>query len=210
MSKGIASRVGYPKAAFITGTIRACVIDLRAHPYSINTFGFGVGRPSARLPTNVRSGTKIAAWSILRKIVSTIGGDPGAPFVSRSTSSSPRTASSMATSAAIRLTARSSARSIKLRPSRFGVSACQEKKTVRLMSSCGAPQSHGGRELRRRPVAGDRHVLMHDPDQPNRGAAGVAAAPAGRMFRTFAYPKATSTSEAEHALADTDRAGLTR
>jgi hypothetical protein len=70
---------------------------------------------SARLPTNVRSGTKTAAPSNFRKIVSTIGGDPATPFVSRSTVNS-RTASSTSVSAPIWDVARSSARSIRFRP----------------------------------------------------------------------------------------------
>ena len=143
------------------GVIEFCK-NLSAHPYSISTFGLGVGRLSRRLPTKVRSGTKTAAWSIFRNIVSTIGGDPATPTVSRSTASS-RTASSTSASLLMRAAARSRALSMKFRPPRVSVSACHEKKTVvaiRILtrvasvpqaSQCGLLGRFAGPKLRESP-----------------------------------------------------------
>ena len=126
------SPLGSPYAVFITPTMRRCPRALRAHPYSIKTFGFGVGRLSLLVPTKVRSGTKTAAASIFLRIVSTMGGDPATFFVSRSSSNlgRSRSGSNMFMSFEIFEMARSSAFSMRLRPVRDSLSDCHEKKMV--------------------------------------------------------------------------------
>src|SRR5262245_17665265 len=76
------------------------------------------------------SATKTPALSIFLKIVSTIGGLPPTPFVSRSSSRLSRITDSTTASDLSVPSARSNARSIKFLPLIVGVSSCQEKKTV--------------------------------------------------------------------------------
>ena len=94
--------------------ILACPMAPSAKPYSIKTFGFAVNAPLFPEAVEVTSATNAPAFSIFRKIVSKIGGDPGTPCVSLSTAMFSRRASSTVRSARSRLTASRRALSMKI------------------------------------------------------------------------------------------------